>query len=224
MKTAREVLQRSRGIAVPIALFIAAAGLLWFVNRHQPLEQWLFWPYLGFALATAGWLLSCLSIGHAALRLLAIRLPFRERLLFDVTVGVLLFAIGLFVAGLFRLLRPPFFFVYPALLLAVGARWTFADLRRAWRHLRAGLRRSRVPPSLPYIGALLFGALGLAIVYLSILTPDNVAFDSRTYHLPIAEHFAAWGRIGKFPEGWYAGVLPHLASWLYTPGRSRYAR
>ena len=177
----------------------------------------MFWPYLGFALATAGWLLSCLSIGHAALRLLAIRLPFRERLLFDVTVGVLLFAIGLFVAGLFRLLRPPFFFVYPALLLAVGARWTFADLRRAWRHLRAARRRSHVPPSsFVILGALLFGALGLAIVYLSILTPDNVAFDSRTYHLPIAEHFAAWGRIGKFPEGWYAGVLPHLASWLYT--------
>ena len=123
--------------------------------------------------------------------------------MFDVAAGVLLFAIGLFVAGLFGLIRPPFFFVYPALLLAVGARWTVGDLRRAWRHLSAARRRAAARPSvptLPHLAALVFGILGLTIVYLTILVPENVAFDARTYHLPIAEHYAAWGRIGKFPE------------------------
>ncbi len=62
----------------------------------------------------------------------------------------------------------------------------------------------------------MFGTLALAVVYLSIMVPENAAFDARSYHLPIAEHYATWGRIGRFPEGWFAGALPHLASWLYT--------
>ena len=48
------------------------------------------------------------------------------------------------------------------------------------------------------------------------MVPENAAFDARSYHLPIAEHYAAGGGIGRFPEGWFGGVLPHLASWLYT--------
>jgi len=212
-------LERVRSVALLVVVFAAAALLAWFVNGRVPFENWLLWPYLGFAAAALGWLLSCLSVGHAALRAMRLRVPFRERLLFDVATGVLLFAVGLFVAGLFGLIRPPFFFVYPALLLAVGARWTFGDMRRAWRHLAAARRRASVRPSvptLPYLAALVFGILGLTIVYLTIMVPENTAFDTRHYHLPIAEHYAAWGRIGKFPNGWFPGVLPHLASWLYT--------
>jgi hypothetical protein len=146
----------------------------------------------------------------------ALGLPFRQRVLFDLSVGVLIFAVGLFVMGLCRLLRPPFFYVYPLALGAIGFLGLARDLARAWRHFCAARARSHRPPSLLSGAALVFGALGFTVVYLSIMVPENVAFDARSYHLPIAEHYAAWGRIGRFPEGWYAGTLPHLASWLYT--------
>src|SRR5262249_19686983 len=61
-----------------------------------------------------------------------------------------------------------------------------------------------------------FGGLGLGMVYFAILTPDNLGFDSRWYHLPIAEHYAAAGRIGPFSEGWYLGAHPHLATMAYA--------
>ena len=53
---ATEVQPRWRRIALPIVIILAAAGLLWFVNGHQPLEQWLFWQsiHLGPAMQTVG--------------------------------------------------------------------------------------------------------------------------------------------------------------------------
>src|SRR5262249_11120061 len=49
-----------------------------------------------------------------------------------------------------------------------------------------------------------------------ILAPNGIGYDARWYHLPIAEHYAAHGGVGRFDDGWYAGTLPHLASFLYT--------
>ncbi|HVU49811.1 MAG TPA: hypothetical protein VHL80_03935 [Polyangia bacterium] len=212
----RATFERARGVLVPLALFGATALLLAFVGQKEPLATWMLWPYAGIWLATALWIACCTSVGHAALRLLPdLRLPFRERLLFDFATGVLVFAVGVFALGVLRLLRPPFFVVYPLLLGATGAKPLTLYLLRARRHFRAVRRRAwrRSPaPSWAYA----FGTLGLAVVYLTIMLPENAAFDSLTYHLPIAEHFAAWGRVGPFVEGWVAGVIPHLASWLYT--------
>jgi len=58
--------------------------------------------------------------------------------------------------------------------------------------------------------------LGVAMVYFTIIPPDNVGFDARWYHLPIAEHFIAAGGVVPFLEGWYLGTYPHLASIIYT--------
>ncbi len=213
---ARALVDRARRVLVPVALFGATALLLLFVNAKEPLDTWLLWPYAGFAAATAFWVVCCTSVGHAALRLLPdLRLPFRERLLFDFATGVLLFALGLFSLGVLHLLRSPFFFVYPVALGALGAKPLTSYLRRARRHFRAARRRAWTGRSFPY-AAYAFGTLGITVVYLTIMLPENAAFDSLTYHLPIAEHFGAWGRVGPFVEGWVAGVIPHLASWLYT--------
>jgi hypothetical protein len=211
------ILNRARRVLLPCVLFAAAVFLVWFTNKREPIETWLLWPYAAFWSATIVWVIGCLGIGHAALRLLPrLGLRFRERVLFDFAVGVLLFAGGLFVVGLLGLLRGPFYFVYPLVLAAVGIRYSAADARRAWRHFREARKRACLRPSVIHKVAVAFGTLGLAIVYLSIMVPENAAFDARSYHLPIAEHFAVGGRIGKFPEGWFAGALPHLASWLYT--------
>jgi hypothetical protein len=213
---ARASAELARRILLPVALFGATALLLSFVNTKEPLSTWMLWPYLGLWLATALWMACCTSVGHAALRLLPdLRLPFRERLLFDFSTGVLIFALGLFALGLLHLLGTAFFILYPLLLGALGAKPLTRYLLRARRHFRAVRGRAwRRPAAAAWAYA--FGTLGLAVVYLTIMLPDNAAFDSLTYHLPIAEHFAAWGRVGPFVEGWVAGVIPHLASWLYT--------
>jgi hypothetical protein len=197
---------------------LGAVGLVGcFVNEREPVRTWLFFPYAGFCAATIVWVASCTAFGHAALRLLPpLGIRFRERLLFDFATGVLLFAVGLFVRGTVDVLGPSFYFVYPLVLLAVGGAFSFADARRAWRHFRWARRRAALRPSIVQHGALMLATVGFGIVYLTIMVPENVAFDARSYHLPIAEHFAAWGHVGPFPEGWYGGALPHLASWLYT--------
>jgi hypothetical protein len=195
----------------------AALGLAWFENARIPVATWLLWPYAAFWAATVLWVLCCASVGHAALRLLpSLGLPFRQRLLFDLAVGVLIFALGLFALGLFGLLGTAFFYLYPLALGGIGVRGLARYLGRARRHLRSARTRARRPPSLLWSAAFALGTLAFAVVYLSIMVPENAAFDARSYHLPIAEHFAAGGRIARFPEGWFPGTLPHLASWLYT--------
>jgi hypothetical protein len=59
-------------------------------------------------------------------------------------------------------------------------------------------------------------ALGVGMVYFSILSPENPGFDTLWYHLPIAEQFAAQGAIRPFAEGWYYGAYPQLASIVYA--------
>jgi hypothetical protein len=217
VRIARPLLERTRPALLAAVTCAAALGLGFFANTRVPVTTWLLWPYAGFWAATLLWLTCCLSVGHAALRLMpALRLRFRARLLFDLALGVLIFGEGLFLVGLFGLLRPPFFYLYPAALAAIGLPGLVRDLARARRHFRAARARAQRPPSLLLGAALAFGTLAFAVVYLTIMVPENVAFDARSYHLPIAEHYAAWGRIGRFPEGWFGGVLPHLASWLYT--------
>ena len=60
------------------------------------------------------------------------------------------------------------------------------------------------------------GLLGVLLVYLPILSPDNVAYDSRWYHLALAEHYAVDGAIRRFPEGLLAASYPQTATMLYT--------
>ena len=209
--------ERVRPFLVVAALLGAAAILLVETNEHERIDRWLFWPYAGLCGLTLIWSFACLSVGHALLALtVKLQLPPRERLVFDFAVGTLTFAVGLFVAGLFGLLRGPFYIIYPSLLAVAGSPSLLRYLRRVLRHWRAARRRTSLRPSLMHTAALVLGTLGLAMIYLGIMIPDNTAFDARTYHLTMAEGWAAGGRIGSFPEGWVAGLLPHLASWLYT--------
>jgi hypothetical protein len=217
VRAARDLFARARPKLLDVLACAAALGLAKFVNGRSPIATWLLWPYAAFCAATGLWLVCCVSVGHAALRRLpALGLPFRERLLFDLAVGLLIFTQGLFLAGLFGLLRGPFFYLYPLGLGALGFRGLARDLARARRHFRAARARSRRPPSALAGMAFVLGTLAFAYLYLTIMVPENSAFDARSYHLPIAEHYAAAGRIDRFPEGWFAGALPHLASWLYT--------
>ena len=195
-------------------LLTALAGVAVFLhvmNGHYAIERWLFWIYAEIWLCVLAFGAACLCGGDLVVTgLLGWTAPPRERLLVSFAVGVLVFQAGVFVVGLFHGLGAAFFIVWPLALIATrGVPLVRLVLR---------LHRLTAPPQLTWPGglALLFGLGGLCLVYVNILTPANVAFDARWYHLALAEHYAAAGAITRFPEGWFNGSLPHLASLLYT--------
>jgi hypothetical protein len=207
-----------RAGAVPAALLVAVTlFFLWWVDRFFPLRQWLFFLYLRVWAYAAVFTLASLVAG---LRLVTSLFPepprLGERLLFGFAVGVLAFFWGVFLAGVLGLYGPVFFFVWPAVLLAFGAAPAWREARRLRRHLRRFGMRLVTPRGLVESAAIALLLVGCLAVYLQVLTPVNVGADAVWYHLPVAEHYVAAGKIRPFAEGWYNGTLPQLASVLYT--------
>jgi hypothetical protein len=204
-----------------LAVVVAAVGLavaLWQLNGHYPVRSWLVWAYVQIWLISAAWTLACLSGGHAILRRVrGLSLPLREHLLFAFACGVLEFAVGIFLIGLAGKLGPVAFVAWPLAMMTSGLRPLVRLGRRASRRIRQARRRPGL--SRPSVGAyaiFFFGAVGVLALYLNILTPSNIAYDVRWYHLALAEHYAAAHAITRFREGWFPGALPQLASYLYT--------
>jgi hypothetical protein len=207
---------RTAGLA--LSLLAGAGYFLYVVNGHYAIRSWLFPIYVGYWLLTVVFNGACVSAGYAILRKFGPRgLPERERIVLSMAVGVLVFSLGMFLAGLGHAYGPTFFFVWPAILGASGAVAIVRRARRARRLVRAlSSAPSRRGGGLVSAAVAAFGVLGLGLIYLSVMTPENVSFDGCWYHLPIAEHYAAKHGIEPFPEGWYQGALPQLASYLYT--------
>lgn len=196
-------------LAGAIALFLVVVG------GHDPPGHWLLFHYLRAGALAALFGLACLAAGHALLvRVLNRTLPIEEHVATAFALGVLLFFLSSFGLGLLGLYGLGLFVGAPGLLLLLGA----ADSVRTWRRLRRRLAQARCQFRLSASGALLvaFGALGLALVWFPILTPQNASYDARWYHLSIAQHYVAEGRIAAFREGWVIGALPQLASLIYA--------
>lgn len=201
-----------RRLAVPLAAFV---GLLIFaaaVHPHSPISTWLFWRYLKYWALILLWSAACLSGGDALLRRLTTSLPLSERLLFAFASGLLFFVTATFVAGILHLFSGAFFIALPCLMLLAGGRPVLRLARRVAR------RRSLLLPkqSAESWAAALFGVGALALVYFTVLSPQNATADALWYHLTIPERYAVQGGISPHPEGWYMGTLPQLASLVYT--------
>ncbi len=204
-----------------LALGVVLAAALWIfisvVHRHYPVQHWLFWHYAGYWLGTVAFLAAALSFGDLIVRQLLGRAgtgALLERLALALPLGVLGMGLLMFLAGLLRLYGPVLFFLLPAVGLATGARGLVRFLRRARRHLRA----RRKPPSVWTWLAIAMGCLALLMVYIPVLTPENVQFDSRWKHMGLAEQFAAWGGVRRFPEGYVFSSRSHFSSFLYAWG------
>ncbi len=205
---------KARAVAIPLVLTIAVVVLGRNIQAHDPISDWLVWRYLTYAGLALVWGASCLSMGFAIGRVArVVTLPLRECLMQSFMLGVLAFALVTVLVGLVGGLGKVSFVGLPLVFLAAGGRGLLRYLRRAWRRVQR--LAPRAPSALGLLGAL-YGLACLAALYLAILTPSNVAYDARWYHLPIAEHFATGGYVERFDEGWYSGTIPHLASWLYT--------
>jgi hypothetical protein len=100
-------------------------------------------------------------------------------------------------------------------MFAVGARRLWHTTRRVVRHVRHA-RRTFAKPAPWYVWpVVVFGVLGLGMIYFTLMTPHNVQFDSRWKHMALAEQYAATGGIRRFPEGWTVATNPHLATFVY---------
>jgi len=208
------LLPRGRG-KTPFLVATIATGavlLLAISDPYYPIGRWLLWHYLmllGFAAFT---MLAAFSLGDWLLRhVFRLNLPTHERFSFAFALGLFSFEIGMFLLGVVGAYRHVTFFVYPALLVALGL--------PEWRnHYRRWLRIGRLGPKLSAAQVLfvLFGCLAIGLIYFSILTPANVQFDARWKHMALAEDYVAHGGLRRMPEGWVFAARPHLTSYLYA--------
>ncbi len=210
------ILGALRCVGLVVALLYGGSYFLRKVTEHYPVGQWLFWSYARAWLGALALFVACVSSGHAVLRrIVRVTLPLSERLATSFALGVYVFFLGIFVGGLFHLYGTAFFYGFPLALVALGAKDSYRTGRRVVHHLRAARRRARPTPLWQW-GLYALGFLGFVMVYVSVLTPGNVAFDSRWQHLGLAEHYAAEHGVSRFPEGYFVGTSPHVASFLYT--------
>lgn len=202
--------------AVVVALLAATLVLARSLHPHYAIQRWLFWRYTQYWVVGVIFSLVCTSGGFLALRWLGPRhLPLRERLIFSMAGGVLLFFLGMFVGGIFGLYGTVLAIAWPAILGLSGVWPLYRYLARARPHLaRARGRAGRW--SNAQVVAMALGGLGLVMVYVNILTPDNISYDSRWYHLALPEHYAAAKGIQRSPEGWFHTALPQLACLIYV--------
>jgi hypothetical protein len=202
-----------RSWLVLAAIVFATAFFGWVVNRHYAIEDWLFWHYAVYWIATGVWLVGALGIGHLLVtRAFGLRLPTHEATVAALALGLLSFEVAMLVVGILHAYRAPAFFAVPLAFVAggfPGAR----ELFRCWRGIYA---RARPRIGLIGLASIAFGCLVFAMIYFAVLTPENIQFDARWKHLSLAEDWVAYGGLRRRDEGWLFAARPHMTSLLYT--------
>jgi hypothetical protein len=204
----------ARTIAATLALLGAAAYFASVIHEHYPIREWLFWRYAAYWGAVLSWALACFSVGSLVVdRGLKARLPLVEHALFAFTLGQFAFAWLMFLLGSAQAYRTATFFLAPTALILLG----FDSLKTFAFRVRALSRRAPFPArSLVRLVAIGFGFIGLLMVYFTVLTPENVQFDSLWKHMALAEDYVAHGGIRRSTEGWVFAARPHLTSYVYS--------
>ncbi|GMV17680.1 MAG: hypothetical protein HS104_32180 [Polyangiaceae bacterium] len=209
-------LDLARRLGVVFALVAGIALFAWVAHGHYPIQKWLFWRYAGYWAAVLLFVASCTSLGLRLVRLAGLSARLHERVFVAFALGLFAFELSMFVLGLLRLYYWPLFFALPAVFLAAGAKPAVRLGRKVFRRagqLGAG-RRSAVTSAL----LLLFGVLGIGMIYFLILSPHNVQFDARWKHLALAEDYVASHGVRRFDEGWSFSTRPHITSFVYAWG------
>ena len=200
---------------VPLTIGLVA---LWYfhgiVAAQDALSTWIVGRYLGVMLLAGLWGLSALCGGFFVSEKLKLgALPLRERLVFSFALGLVAWALLIVAMGLLGVLGKAMFFAMPLFFFGVGGLPLLKTLSRA-RGLRRAVRSQ--PPRVLDRVLFSFGLLCVALIWVNLLTPSNLMYDARWYHLSLAEQFAVSGRVYRLDEGWFNGTMPHLATWLQT--------
>lgn len=183
-------------------------------GQHYAIEQWLFFRYARCWLITAVYCLASLSVGHRIV--VAFSRPGERQdghVTLSFSTGMLAFFLLTYLVGILRGYGTVAFFGIPAVLLLVGAPRLFRDLWAFWQRHRGTWFRPLSAGEALGAGA---GAIALTLLYVPLLIPENTAYDTRWYHLGLAEHYAAAGGLVRLPEGPLFGTIPQLATVVYT--------
>lgn len=192
-----------------LALIAAITLFLAVVHRHYPIQNWLFWRYLGVGTLAGLWAASCASLGCFVLARAGIASCRRASdLALAFPVGVLAFELAIFLLGLAGLLGTLLFVLLPLAFAAAGA-------ERLYEATHGWVRSARVR-TLRELSVIVFGLGGIGLLYLQILSPAPFSWDALWYHLPIASNYALQGAVRASPEGWWLAAYPHGASLVYT--------
>jgi len=202
---------RSRS-ALVLAGLCLLFGLWRILDADTKLLDSPLWCYLAAGGTAAAFVAASLSIGLALVRrLMPARLRWEERLSIGFALGAMAFHAGVFTLGICGLLNRACALLLPLLLLLGGAKNVLRLARLLRRQVSARARAVRLHPVVVGVGAML-----VAYLVGHALTTDSIGYDANWYHLPLAEAYAATGKIRAFPEGWTLGTQPQMASLLYA--------
>lgn len=224
---------RLRAILLGAGGLAMAAVFAHVVPPRYPVGEWLLWRYALMWLYALLFTLAGLCLGHLLLSRVfrVLDRPLLETLVLSLALGVGAYGIVFHVAGAFALLGWAFPFVYSALCVLAGG---LGFVRRVRADL-AGLAQAEAPPdrgilddgapdapaprgpSLTLVAALagIFGVLALGVIYVGIMTPDALGYDSAWQHQVVAQDYARNGKLVPFPADW-AKNHPQLAAIVYA--------
>lgn len=184
------------------------------VGTQYPVNDWLFWRMLVLWSWCGLFQVACVSTGHLILtRVLRMdALPTLEKVVASMAVGVVAFTIAMYAGGVLALYRPWFAIALPIAMFLAGA-------PALWRLIESCRQRALSTPAArlgPWAtAAIVGGVLCVALAYLQSMTPSALNYDSRWYHLTVAQDYAREGRIVRFPAD-FNKAFPQLASFIYT--------
>ncbi len=214
--TALERLPWLRSLALACVCLFGVIIYLHTVTSIYPLQDW----FLLQIATIVGWCallhISCIAAGHALLSQLGFdeKLHFTERLLLNMALGLVVFVLLMYVGGALCWYSSTWALLLPALML-------LSAIPSGLRAYRRGFR-PRVPrlPSLPalYWLALAGAAIALFLLYLQVLPPSALNYDSRWYHLTVGEDYAREGGIVPFPADYNKASFPQLTGFIYAWG------
>jgi hypothetical protein len=203
---ARRYAPTVRSAAVAILGAAGAVVLVLALGRTRARADWFFFDLLKIWLWALYFSAGCVALGHALVRRLTPN-PARstlETLALSFPLGLAGFVLGMYVGGFLRIFGPAFAVALPALMIATG-----------WRDARRALAESPRPAPRPLSASAalisVFGLAALGVLYLGVMSPDALNYDSVWNHLVIAQDYAREGRIVPFPGDWVKN-LPHLGS------------
>lgn len=202
-------------IGTGLWLTAAFAIFLRLLNNHWALQDWLFPRYASYFLGALVPVVAGALTGTALVEAIAPagwKLP--EKWVVGLAVGIVGFQLGWAALGFLKAWNTTSFVAWPLVYAAIGARSAPQLIRKAHKLALRVRARSRSLSVGEWL-LLCAGATATALVYLPIMTPQNLAFDARWYHMPAAERYALEGGIVRFPEGWLVGTYPQLATMLY---------
>lgn len=226
LATAERWLHRLGGwLRSPAIAAVCAYGAYVLATRLDEvyaLQEWFGWRLLAVWAYVALLNHACVSAGATVLRALfgdprrtGYRMRPLEHLVQSMAVGLVVFVLGIYLAGYVCAISPVFAVVWPVTLVLVGAAWGLQPLRdtmtRWWNE------RPELPLGMRLASgvAMVLGAAGIVFIGIEAISTSAINFDARWYHFPVAQEYARVGCIKPMP-GDNHFAFPHLTSMVHA--------